>query len=94
MKKIFISFVLVFSALQLSAQLVSVDELAKSIKDPNLIVIDARPASDYLKTHIDGAINIDAVSLSTNTPVEGTLKSPAEMAKIFASNACRQRTRL
>jgi len=86
MKKIFLSFVLVFSALQLSAQLVSVDELAKSIKEPGLVVIDARPASDYLKTHIDGAINIDAVSLSTNTPVEGTLKYPAEMAKIFASN--------
>ena len=86
MKRIFITIFAVLATLQMSAQLVSVDELLKIIKDPNLIVIDARPAGDYLKTHIDGAINIDAISLSTNTPVEGTLKSAADLANIFASN--------
>jgi len=85
MKKVFITIFAVLATLQMSAQLVSVDELAKMIKEPNLVVIDARPAGDYLKTHIDGAINIDAISLSTNTPVEGTLKSAADLASIFAS---------
>ena len=47
MKKIiFILISLVTFSLQ--AQLVSVDALTKLIKDPNVIVIDARPAGDYL----------------------------------------------
>lgn len=86
MKKVFTTIFTILLTLQLSAQLVSVEELSKMIKDPGLIVIDARPAGDYLKTHIDGAINIDAVSLSSNTPTEGALKTVAEMAAIFGSN--------
>lgn len=86
MKKIFLTLFAILSVFQMSAQLVSVDELAKIIKDPNLVVIDARPAGDYLKTHIDGAINIDAISLSSNTPAEGALKSAADLAAIFGSN--------
>ncbi len=86
MKRVFTTIFTILFALQMSAQLVSVEELSKMIKDPNLIVIDARPAGDYLKTHIDGAINIDAVSLSSNTPTEGALKTVAEMAAIFGSN--------
>lgn len=86
MKKLFFTLAILLSALQSSAQLISVDELAKIIKDPNVVVIDARPTGDYLKTHIDGAINIDATSLSNSTPVEGTLKDAAELAKIFGTN--------
>ena len=67
MKKIiFILISLVTFSLQ--AQLVSVDALTKLIKEPNVIVIDARPAGDYLKTHIDGAIGLDVSTLSTAKP--------------------------
>ena len=52
MKKII--FILIsFVTFSVQAQLVSVDALSKMIKDPNVVVIDARPAGDYLKTHID-----------------------------------------
>lgn len=85
MKKIF--FILIsFIAISAQAQLVSVDELTKMIKDPNVVVIDARPAGDYMKTHIDGAINIDVSTLSNPKPVEGTLKSASELAAIFGKN--------
>lgn len=85
MKKIiFILISLVTFSLQ--AQLVSVDALTKLIKEPNVIVIDARPAGDYLKTHIDGAIGLDVSTLSTATPVEGTLKSSSEIASILGKN--------
>lgn len=86
MKK-YISLIL-FSLLILSvhAQFVSVDALTKMIKEPNVVVIDARPAGDYLKTHIDGAIGLDVTTLCNATPVEGTLKSTTELASMFGKN--------
>ncbi len=85
MKKIFF-IILSFIAITTQAQLVSVDDLAKMMKEPNVVVIDARPAGDYMKTHIDGAISIDVSTLSTAKPVEGTLKSASELASIFGKN--------
>lgn len=82
MKKIIFLF-MSFVAFSLQAQLISVDELSKIIKEPNVVVIDARPAGDYMKTHIDGAISVDAATLSTNSPVEGTLKSTGELASLL-----------
>lgn len=68
------------------AQLVSVDELVRLQSQPNVILIDARPGADYLKTHIKGAINLDAANLSKSVPVEGTLKSTQELAKLLGEN--------
>ena len=73
-------------AFSVQAQLVSVDALSKMIKEPNVVVIDARPAGDYLKTHIDGAIGLDVSTLSNATPVEGSLKSTSELASILGKN--------
>ncbi len=93
MKKII--FVLMsFVAFSLQAQLISVDELVKIIKDPNVVVIDARPAGDYIKTHIDGAISIDATTLSTNQPVEGTLKKTGELASLFGKNGVSNKNKI
>lgn len=93
MKKLI--FVLIsFVALSLQAQLISVDQLAKIIKEPNVVVIDARPAGDYMKTHIDGAISVDAATLSTNKPVEGTLKSTGELASLFGKNGVSNKSKI
>lgn len=94
MKKFFILFVLVASAYTLNAQLISVDELVKIIKDPKVVVIDARPSGDYMKTHIDGAINIDASTLCNTTPVEGTLKPAAELAKILGGHGVARNSKI
>lgn len=80
--------------MSVSAQLVSVDDLIKLVKDPSVIVIDARPSGDYMKTHIDGAINIDASTLCTTTPVEGTLKPAAELAKILGGHGIARNSKI
>lgn len=93
MKKLI--FVLMsFVAISLQAQLISVDALSKSIKDPKMVVIDARAAGDYLKTHIDGAINIPITTLYTNSPVEGSLKSVKELAALFGSHGVSQNSKI
>lgn len=86
MKKIAISLLLIMVAISLSAQRVSVDELVNLLKDPKVILIDARPSADYLKTHINGAIGLDVTTLCDNSVIEGTLRTPAEMAKILGDN--------
>lgn len=93
MKKL-IFVMMSFVALSLQAQLISVDQLSKIIKDPNVVVIDARPAGDYMKTHIDDAISIDVSTLSTNKPVEGTLKSTSELASLFGKNGVSNKSKI
>lgn len=94
MKKIIlVSLLLMFTA-HVSAQLISVDELSKIIKNPNVVVIDARPAGDYLKTHVDGAINIDVTTLSDNSVIEGTLRKPSELASILGSNGVAKNSKI
>ncbi len=94
MRKIILASILVMFTAHLSAQLISVDALSKIIKEPNVVVIDARPAGDYLKTHVDGAINIDVTTLSDNSVVEGTLRKPAELANILGSNGVSRNSKI
>lgn len=86
MKKIFILLTIISIGLLAQAQLITVDALTKIIKEPNVIVIDTRPAADYLKTHIDGAIGLDVTTLCNTTPVEGTLKPASELASLLGKN--------
>jgi len=86
MKKNIIFLLFSILALTVNAQLITVDALSKIIKDPNVVVIDARPSGDYLKTHIDGAINIDVLTLSKTNPFEGTLKTSSELASILGKH--------
>lgn len=86
MKKNLFLMLLTVVVLPLTSQTISVDELSKIIKQPNVIVVDARPAGDYLKTHINGAVGLDATTLCNTKPVEGTLKSTSELASILGKN--------
>lgn len=86
MKKSIFFLILSTFIFSVNAQLITVDALTKKIKEPKVVVIDARPAADYLKTHIDGAIGLDVTTLCNNTPVEGTLKPVSELATILGKN--------
>lgn len=44
---------------QLESLLISTADLAKEIKDPNLVLIDARSFKEYSQGHIPGAVNLD-----------------------------------
>lgn len=86
MRKILVSLIISALSIGMYAQFVSVETLAKTIKDAGVVLIDARPAADYLKTHIDGAISLDVTTLCNNTPVEGTLKPTSELAALLGKN--------
>ncbi len=86
MKKNIIVLLMLSLSIAINAQFISVETLAKTIKEPGVVLIDARPAGDYLKTHIDGAIGLDVTTLCNNTPVEGTLKPASELAAILGKN--------
>jgi thiosulfate/3-mercaptopyruvate sulfurtransferase len=94
MKKIVFLLVLAAIFQTANAQLINVDALAKIIKEQGVIVVDARPAADYLKTHIDGAIGLDVTSLCNATPVEGTLKPASELASILGKNGIAQNSKI
>jgi thiosulfate/3-mercaptopyruvate sulfurtransferase len=89
MKKISL-FIVILSLLGISAvaqgDFISVKEVASKINNPKCIIIDARIATDYKKVHIRNAISLPIADLSVKTPVEGVLKSDAEIGKILGAH--------
>ncbi|PLX09833.1 MAG: hypothetical protein C0596_00700 [Marinilabiliales bacterium] len=94
MKKLVNLLFISFIALAANAQLISVDQVAKIIKEPNVVVIDARSAADYAKTHVNGAINIPVTTLCTSSPVEGTLKSSSAIATILGQKGVKRTSKI
>jgi thiosulfate/3-mercaptopyruvate sulfurtransferase len=88
-KFIVLSLVILLIGTQLaSAQgdIISAAELSKKIKAKEKItIVSVRKASNYKKSHLKNAVNIDLKKLVSNTPPEGFLHKPAELAKIFGS---------
>jgi thiosulfate/3-mercaptopyruvate sulfurtransferase len=89
MKKISL-FIALFSLMAVSAvaqgDFISVKEAASKINSPKCIIIDARSAADYKKVHIRNAISLPIADLSVKTPVEGVLKSDAEIMKVLGAH--------
>ncbi|MEA2041341.1 MAG: rhodanese-like domain-containing protein [Bacteroidota bacterium] len=74
---------LIFVSSALDAQkLISAKELAKIINKDNVVVVSTRKSSDYARSHIKGAINIENKILYSNTTT-GKLKSAGQMASIL-----------
>ncbi len=85
MKKFRIIFSLAISFLLISAtiaqDLISVNELAKKMSDPNLIIVSAQKSDSYATTHIKGSINLPPSELTVNEPVDYVLDTPTNIAK-------------
>lgn len=64
-----------------SQDLISVSELAKKMKDPNVVIVSAQKADKYATTHITGSINMPPANLTVNEPVDYVLDTPANIAK-------------
>jgi thiosulfate/3-mercaptopyruvate sulfurtransferase len=88
MKRICILAGLLLSVIGVSAQgdFISVDELAAKINDTKVLIFDARKEAEYKQVHIRNAISFPVEELSTVTPIEGILKSDAEVAKIMGAH--------
>ncbi len=65
---------------------ISVKDLATKLNNPKYMIVDARKDADYKKVHITNAISMPVEDLSVKTPVEGVLKSDAEILQILGDN--------
>ena len=91
MKKITSSILLTLIALFLvssvQAQLISASDFMDLRKsDKNMVVVDCNKEDVYGKAHIMNAVNVPHTSLYKEGEVEGLIKSPEELAKIFGEN--------
>ena len=64
---------------------ITVNDLAKTLKDPNLILIDTRSYKEYSVEHIPGAVNLDLFYYHwSDTSKEGMKAFDMEMQKLFS----------
>ena len=83
-KNLFLALLVFFGASLLKAQdVISVDDLAKDLRNSNLVVISAGPKSEYDKQHITGSLNIPYNAFDRSGNIEGLLIADAEIAKSF-----------
>jgi len=87
MKKFSLIAALVIYTVGAAAQgdFISVKELAGKINNPKVLIIDARKDADYKKVHIRNAVSFPVEELSTKTPIEGILKSDAELCQVMGN---------
>lgn len=63
--------------------LISTTELSEIIKEPNVMVVDARSSNDYNTLHITGAINLFHKDLYKTDGIEGEYKPLIEIESIL-----------
>jgi thiosulfate/3-mercaptopyruvate sulfurtransferase len=64
---------------------ITINDLAKILKDPNLILIDARAYKEYSVEHIPGAVNLDLFSYHWfDTSKEGMKSFDMEMQRLLS----------
>lgn len=64
---------------------ISVQDLARDLYDPNLVLVDARSYQEYSKNHIPGAVNLDLFYYHwSDTSKEGIRAFEMEMRKLLS----------
>ncbi|MEK6834531.1 MAG: rhodanese-like domain-containing protein [Thermoproteota archaeon] len=64
---------------------ITVNDLAKTLEDPNLILVDARSYKEYSVEHIPGAVNLDLFYYHWfDTSKEGMKAFDMEMQKLLS----------
>ncbi len=73
------------ASINLNAQdVISAKDFMSELKsNKDLVVVDAGTADDYDKRHVRGAVSIPHKTLYKDGDIEGLIKEPAELAKIF-----------
>jgi thiosulfate/3-mercaptopyruvate sulfurtransferase len=88
-KTITLALLLIFIGTTLGhaqGDIISAADVSKKMKAKSVTIISVRKASNFKKSHLQGAVNIDLKKLVSSTEPEGLLKSPADLAKIFGKN--------
>lgn len=83
---ILLAFLLLISANLVKGQdVISAAEVAKIMKNDNVVVVSTRTAADYKKVHITGAVHVDHTALYKAGTVKNLLNTPQEVAKVLGS---------
>lgn len=87
MKKLTIAIAIIFAFfVNVSAQsFITAENFMKISKDKNTVIISAQKDKNYEISHVTNSVFIEHKSLYKTGDIEGLIKSPAEMAKIFGS---------
>jgi thiosulfate/3-mercaptopyruvate sulfurtransferase len=70
------------------------DFMALTKSADNLVIIDAAKESTYKTSHVKDAVNIPHTTLYVEGGIEGVIKSPADLAKIFGSNGISENSKV
>ncbi len=76
---------LLFTHAALATELISAKEVAKMMKDDNVVIVSAQKSSSYNDFHITGSISLPPSILVDNDPISYMNKSAEEMAEIIGS---------
>jgi len=76
---------LILTQTALGSDLIEAKDLAKIMKEDNVVVISAQKPSLYNDFHITGSINLPPAILVDNEPIPYLMKSVSEMEKIIGS---------
>lgn len=86
--KIFLTLVISLAYLFSIGQtdIITASDFAALVKsDKNLRIIDASKSATYKTSHLKNAVNIPHLTLYKEGDIEGLIKTPADLAKIFGS---------
>lgn len=65
--------------------LIQIKELAETLDDPNLLIIDARSFKEYSESHIPGSVNLDLFAFHWfDTTKEGIESFNRQMQQLFS----------
>jgi len=78
-----IILVLAVTAANAQFDIISARDAVKLVGDANTVFVAIVNAQDFRRVHIQNAVNIEHRALLRTGPIEGLLKSPAELAKIL-----------
>jgi thiosulfate/3-mercaptopyruvate sulfurtransferase len=92
-KSLFVSMIMfAVSTSMFAQQTISVDDLAKDLRNSNLVIIAAGPESEYNKSHITGSISLPYTAFDKTGDIEGLLVSDAEIAKMLGDKGISEKS--
>lgn len=76
---------LIFTNTIVATDIISAKEVAKIMKDENVVIVSAQKPSAYSDFHITGSISLPPSDLVDNEPITYVLKNVAELEQIIGS---------
>lgn len=82
----FVIAMILLASVAFAQDMISADDLAKKLRDTNLVVVSAGPKTEYDKQHITGSVNVPYNAFDKAGAPEGLLIADADIARILGEN--------